>query len=36
MELELELEETPLSGYEQVHETTAVQEETMEMIVPDA
>lgn len=36
MELELELEETPLSGYEAVLETTVFQEETVEMIVPDA
>ena len=34
--MELELERTELSGYETVLNTTLFQEETMEMIVPDA
>lgn len=34
--MELELEQTRLSGYEAVLDTTMFQEETMEMIVPDA
>lgn len=34
--MELELEQTKLSGYKTVLSTTVFQEETMEMIVPDA
>lgn len=34
--MELELDRTQLSGYETVLDTTVCQEETMEMIVPDA
>ncbi|MCI6256481.1 MAG: DUF3794 domain-containing protein [Clostridiales bacterium] len=34
--MELELEQTQLSGYEAVLDTTVFQEETLEMIVPDA
>ena len=34
--MELELEQTRLSGYKTVLSTTVFQEETMEMIVPDA
>ena len=34
--MELELDRTQLSGYETMLDTTVCQEETMEMIVPDA
>ncbi|NCE64597.1 DUF3794 domain-containing protein [Pseudoflavonifractor sp. 524-17] len=34
--MELELEQTQVNGYEAVLDTTVCQEETMEMIVPDA